>query len=214
MSSSPCAISGHEALPPSRTNGGNGEKLARIRLRLRGTYGAARLGADRHEIVVAASHRATVEVEAKTEFGEKQQLVTHQARRPSRSPTAPLRSRRGDLRALRTDADRAGPPAARSRSAPSTHSIAAAGSGSDSNGPRLWTSSTVAWGSCVSVRALSCASTALPAISTGRIRPPARAADIGRLKPVLRSHQPHHRAMLAVAAQRADDRRPMRIIPP
>ena len=36
--------------------------------------------------------------------------------------------------------------------------------------------------------------------------PPARAADICRLKPVLGSHQPDHRAMLAVAAQRADDR--------
>src|SRR5258705_3511020 len=34
---------------------------------------------------------------------------------------------------------------------------------------------------------------------------PARTADIRRLQPVVRSHQAHHPAMLAVAAQRADD---------
>ena len=35
--------------------------------------------------------------------------------------------------------------------------------------------------------------------------PPAGAADIGGDKALLRRHQPHDRAMLAVAAQRADD---------
>ena len=35
--------------------------------------------------------------------------------------------------------------------------------------------------------------------------PPARAANISRLQAMLRSHQPDDRAMLAVAAKRADD---------
>jgi hypothetical protein len=35
----------------------------------------------------------------------------------------------------------------------------------------------------------------------------ARTADISRLQSVLRRHEPHDRAMLAVASKRADDRR-------
>ena len=103
---------------------------------------------------------------------EQQQLVADQRRRPSRSPTVPPRSRRAALRAPRTVADRAGLPASAVAVSTVAHSIAAAGSGSDSSGPRLWTSSIVACGSCVSVRAESCAWTTLPAISTGRIRRP------------------------------------------
>ena len=52
------------------------------------------------------------------------------------------------------------------------HSIADAGSGSDNKGPRLWISSTVACGSCDSVRALKSAWTTLPGIRTGRMRRP------------------------------------------
>ena len=36
--------------------------------------------------------------------------------------------------------------------------------------------------------------------------PAARAAHISRLQAMLRSYQPDHRAMLAMAAERADDR--------
>ena len=59
------------------------QQLAGIGFRLGGADCAARLGADRDEIVVAPGDGAAVKIEAETKLGEQQQLVAHQRRAPA-----------------------------------------------------------------------------------------------------------------------------------
>ena len=203
VSSRPCAISSQLALPPSRTNGGSGSSLPAIGLGLGGADRPARLGADRDQIIVGAAHGAAVEVEAEPELGQQQQLVAHQRRAPSAR-----RRRRFDRIEQAFErgrsADRAGLRAARPRSAPSPirspPPAAARTAKARGCGP--------ARPSLAEAGCRSAPQGSPDDIAGHQHRPHAPApgaAHIGRLEPMLRRHQPHHRAMLAVAAQRADN---------
>ena len=175
-----------------------GQQLAGIGLGLGRADRAARFRTDGDEIVVAAGDRAAIEIEPETELREEQQLVAHQGRAPAARRRRRLDRIEQALRALRKDADRADLRASAVAVSTVAHSIAAAGSGSDSSGPRLWTSSTVACGSCASVRGRKLRLDDIAGDQHGPHPPSACAANISGHEPLFRRHQPNDRAMLAV----------------
>ena len=144
-------------------------------------------------------------VEAEAELAEHQQLVADQRRRPAARARRRLDRGEQAVEALDRRADKAGPRARRRRSARVAHSIPAEASGSESRKARLWTSSTVRWASCSSVRARIFG---LDEVAGDQHRPqPPRlaAADIAGLEPVVGRQRPDDRAMLAMRADGDDD---------
>ena len=138
---------------PRRRKAGNGISFPRYGSGLGGADRLTRPRADRDQRVIGAASPRSSPGPVRSPVRRAAAIRSGPAPRPSRSPPAPPRSPTIARRAPSRGADRAAPPGSAVAVSAAAHSIAAAGNGSPSSGPRLCASSTSAWASWVSVRA-------------------------------------------------------------